>query len=55
MSAPAFDMIDTEIESGNDSYDNTKKNNSPAAKLERRRRIEELHEERCMREEWGDM
>ena len=55
MSAPAFDIIDTEIESGNDSFDSNKKNNSPSAKLERRRRIEELNEERFMRDEWGDM
>ena len=55
MRAPTFDVVDTEIEAGNDSHDSIKKNNSSSAKLERRRRIEELNEERFMREEWGDM
>jgi len=55
MSAPAFDIIDKEIESADDSYDSNKKNNSPSAKLERRRRIEELNEERFMRDEWGEI
>lgn len=54
MSAPAFDVVDTEIEISSDFSDSGKKNNSPAAKLERRRRIEELNEERFMREEWGE-
>lgn len=54
MRAPVFDIVDTEIEASNDSNDSVKKNNSPAAKLERRRRIEELNEERFRREEWGE-
>lgn len=54
MSASTFDVVDTEIESNIDSSESVKKNNSPAAKLERRRRIEELNEERFMREEWSD-
>lgn len=54
MSAPAFDVIDTEIESDQDVSESSKKNNSSAAKLERRRRIEELNEERFIRNEWDD-
>lgn len=54
MGAPGVDVVDREIESNIDGSESVKKNNSPAAKLERRRRIEELNEERYMREEWGD-
>jgi hypothetical protein len=54
MSAPAFEVIDTEIESNHDVSESGKKNNSSSAKLERRRRIEELNEERSMRSEWDD-
>lgn len=55
MRVPMFDVIDTEIEASNDAHDSSKKNNSSSVKLERRRRIEELNEERFMRDEWGDM
>lgn len=54
MSAQAFDVVDMEMEASNDVPDTVKKNHSSAAKLERRRRIEELNEERSMREEWGE-
>lgn len=55
MRVPMFDVMDTEIEASNDALDSNKKSTSSATKLERRRRIEELHEERFMRDEWGDM
>ena len=54
MGAQALDVVDTEIETSSDSADSGKKNNSSSMKLERRRRIEELNEERFRREEWGE-
>lgn len=54
MSAPTFDLVDMDVETTNDHSETSKKNNSPSARLERRRRIEELNEEKFRREEWGD-
>ena len=54
MRAPIFDVVEMDVETTNDHAETNKKNNSPSARLERRRRIEELHEERFRLEEWGD-
>lgn len=54
MSASTLDVVEMEVDTANDNSETNKKNNSPSARLERRRRIEELHEERFKREEWGD-
>lgn len=54
MSAPTCDVVERDVETTHDHSESNKKNNTPSAKLERRRRIEELHEERFRREEWGD-
>ena len=53
MSGPVFDVIDMEVEATSEISAADKKS-AQSAKLERRRRIEELHEEKFMREEWGD-
>lgn len=54
MSAPTIELVNMDIETGSEAPESHKKNNSPSAKLERRRRIEEINERRLMKEEWGD-
>lgn len=53
MSVAVYDVIDMEIETTCDTNPADKKK-SQTAKLERRRRIEELHEEKSMRDDWDD-
>lgn len=53
MSVPVYDVIDMEIETNCDTNPADKKR-SQIARLERRRRIEELNEEKSMRDEWAD-
>ena len=53
MSGPVLDVIDMEVEVISELSVADKKN-AQSAKLERRRRIEELNEEKFMREEWGE-
>ena len=53
MSGPVFDVVDMEVEATSELSVADKKN-AQSAKLERRRRIEELNEAKSMREEWGD-
>jgi hypothetical protein len=54
MDAQVLDGVDMEIETNCDHSDTGKRSNSPAVKLERRRRIEELNEQRFLKEEWGE-
>lgn len=53
MKAQPFAEEDADVETSSEAQDNVSKN-SAATKLERRRRIEELNEERRMREELSE-
>ena len=53
MSAQSFDDIDEKTTDSTDPQDSTN-NASPSTKLERRRRIEELDEERLLRKELSE-
>ncbi len=53
MKARQLDDVDAELDGSSDSQENPTKTNS-STKLERRRRIEELDEERRLREELSE-
>lgn len=48
------ELVEKDLECNDDTSESSRKSNSAAMKLERRRRIEELHEERYLRDDWMD-
>jgi hypothetical protein len=59
MSAQAFEVVEMDMDISPDTsenyYESFKKGNAASARLQRRRRIEEINEQRLMRDEWDEL